>query len=71
MKKAKRKAAKKSTKRAKPAIRKVALPVVGLVEVKVPAGVVPVMQVDPVRKVIEIVPVPAAKKRGWWARMFE
>lgn len=69
MKKAKRKTAKR--KAVKPRIRKVVLPDVGLVEVKVPAGVVPVVQVDPVRKVIEIVPVPVAKKRGWWASMFE
>lgn len=69
MKKAKRKTAKRKT--VKPRIRKVVLPDVGLVEVKVPAGVVPVVQVDPVRKVIEIVPVPVAKKRGWWASMFE
>lgn len=56
--------------RTKPAVKvtKVALPPGGVVQVLAPKGVTPVAVVDPIRNVVEIVPVKkaAAVKQSWW-----
>lgn len=62
--------AKRPMKKPKPKVKSVVLPKVGVVQVAVPAGVVPVVAVDPVRRIVEIAPVPAKKKRTWWQSIF-
>lgn len=62
--------AKRPVKKAKPTVKAVVLPKAGVVQVAVPAGVVPVVAVDPVRRIVEIAPVPAKRKRTWWQSIF-
>lgn len=61
----------KNVKKPKPKVKHVVLPKAGVVQVVVPAGVVPVVgPFDPVRKVVEIAPLPVARKRTWWQTLF-
>ena len=62
--------AKRPVKKLTPTVKTVVLPKAGVVQVSVPAGVVPVVAVDPVRKVVEIAPMPAKRKRTWWQSIF-
>lgn len=56
----------------RPEVKVVALPPTGVVQVQVPPGVLPVVAVDPVRKIVEIVPVrrPEPRKKSWWESLF-
>lgn len=53
-----------------PTVKKVELKPAEVAQVLMPPGHVPVVVADPVRKVVEIAPVPAKKKRGWFMRLF-
>lgn len=55
-----------------PEVKVVALPPTGIVQVQLPAGVLPVVAVDPVRKIVEIVPVRRLepRKKSWWESLF-
>lgn len=61
----------KRRKAAKPKpskIKKVVLPKTGAVRVVIPEGVAPTIVADPVKGVVEIVPVPV--KKTWWQSVF-
>lgn len=63
--------ARKQLKKKEPKIKKLVLTPAVVAQVVVPPGHVPAVVVDQARKVVEIAPVPVAKKRNWFYRMFE
>lgn len=52
-------------------IKKVVLSSAAVLKVELPKGHLPIVAVDPKRRIVEIVPVPAAKKeKTWWEHWF-
>lgn len=52
-----------------PPVKKIALPVGHVAHVEVPAGHVPVVAVDPEKRVVQIAHVPL--KKSWWEKLWE
>lgn len=52
-------------------VKKVVLNPTAVLKVELPKGHLPIVAVDPKRRIVEIVPVPAAKKeKTWWDHWF-
>lgn len=57
-------------RRAAPEVKNVVLEPTAVLKVELPKGHVPVVAVDPVRRIVEIVPVPKKKKKSFWETLF-
>lgn len=51
-------------------IKKVVIAPTEIIRITAPPGVIPVVAVDPVKRIVEVVPVTKAKKLSWWKSIF-
>lgn len=58
----------KPAKRAAPKVKVIKVPLDSVVQVVAPQGAVPIVAVD--KRTVEIVPVPAARKKSWLESIF-